>query len=103
MCQECGCGIGGEVKIGGRPASAAHSHSTHHGDGHSHEHGGGGAPHSHAHDDATAFPPGRQTVAVQRGLLEKNERLAERNRGFFRAKKLLVLNVLSSPGSGKTP
>jgi hydrogenase nickel incorporation protein HypB len=35
-------------------------------------------------------------------LLEKNERLAERNRGYFRAKNLLVLNVLSSPGSGKT-
>jgi hydrogenase nickel incorporation protein HypB len=35
-------------------------------------------------------------------LLEKNERLAERNRGFFRAKGLLVLNVVSSPGSGKT-
>lgn len=34
--------------------------------------------------------------------MEKNDRLAERNRGFFKAKKLLVLNVLSSPGSGKT-
>jgi hydrogenase nickel incorporation protein HypB len=34
--------------------------------------------------------------------LEKNDRLAERNRGFFEAKRLLVLNVLSSPGSGKT-
>jgi hydrogenase nickel incorporation protein HypB len=32
----------------------------------------------------------------------KNDRLAERNRGYFRAKNLLVLNVLSSPGSGKT-
>lgn len=28
--------------------------------------------------------------------------MAEQNRGFFKAKKLLVLNVLSSPGSGKT-
>lgn len=28
--------------------------------------------------------------------------MAERNRGFFQARKLLVLNVLSSPGSGKT-
>jgi len=28
--------------------------------------------------------------------------LAERNRGFFEAKGLLTLNVLSSPGSGKT-
>ena len=34
--------------------------------------------------------------------MEKNDRLAERNRGFFRAKKLLVLNIVSSPGSGKT-
>ncbi len=28
--------------------------------------------------------------------------MSERNRGFFRALDLLVLNVLSSPGSGKT-
>ena len=28
--------------------------------------------------------------------------MAERNRGFFLARKLLVLNILSSPGSGKT-
>ena len=34
--------------------------------------------------------------------MEKNDRLAERNRGFFHARGLLVLNVLSSPGSGKT-
>jgi len=34
--------------------------------------------------------------------MEKNDRLAERNRGFFKAKNLLVLNVVSSPGSGKT-
>ena len=41
-------------------------------------------------------------MTLQRSLLEKNDRLAEQNRGFFRAKKLLVLNVVSSPGSGKT-
>jgi hydrogenase nickel incorporation protein HypB len=41
-------------------------------------------------------------VSLNRSLLEKNDRLAERNRGFFRAKQLLVLNVVSSPGSGKT-
>ncbi|MFH0795392.1 MAG: hydrogenase nickel incorporation protein HypB, partial [bacterium] len=28
--------------------------------------------------------------------------LAERNRGYFKAKKVLCLNILSSPGSGKT-
>ncbi len=35
-------------------------------------------------------------------VLSANDRLAERNRGFFQAKKLPALNVLSSPGSGKT-
>ena len=39
---------------------------------------------------------------MRHAILEKNDRLAERNRGFFRARGLLVINVLSSPGSGKT-
>ena len=88
MCKECGCGTGGgDVKIG------AHSHEPehhHHGHGHSHEH----HDHGHAH--------GKHTVNLNRSLMEKNALLAERNRGFFHAKKLLVLNVVSSPGSGKT-
>jgi hydrogenase nickel incorporation protein HypB len=41
-------------------------------------------------------------VQVRRAILEKNDRLAERNRGFFRARGVLTLNVVSSPGSGKT-
>jgi hydrogenase nickel incorporation protein HypB len=41
-------------------------------------------------------------LEVRQAILEKNDRLAERNRGFFHARGLLVLNVLSSPGSGKT-
>ena len=39
---------------------------------------------------------------VHRAILSKNDRLAERNRGDFEARGLCVLNVLSSPGSGKT-
>jgi hydrogenase nickel incorporation protein HypB len=39
---------------------------------------------------------------VRQAILSENDRLAERNRGFFRARGLLALNVLSSPGSGKT-
>ncbi len=35
-------------------------------------------------------------------VLDANDRLAERNRGFFAAKNLLVINVFSSPGAGKT-
>ncbi len=39
---------------------------------------------------------------MREAILDQNDRLAERNRGFFHARGLLVLNVLSSPGSGKT-
>ena len=94
MCKECGCGLGGDVKVGGQAKEHGHDHDQHHHDhdsGHHHEHEHG---HGHGH--------GPQTVTLQRSLMEKNDRLAERNRGFFRAKKLLVLNVVSSPGSGKT-
>jgi hydrogenase nickel incorporation protein HypB len=87
MCQECGCGSGGgDVQIGAHP----HDHEPHHG----HERGHGDHDHGHGH--------GKQTLNLNRSLMEKNTLLAERNRGFFRAKKLLVLNVVSSPGSGKT-
>jgi hydrogenase nickel incorporation protein HypB len=89
MCKECGCGLGGDVNIGG--------HAHEHGHDHHHDHG-----HEHHHDHQPEPGHGRQTVTLQRSLLEKNDRLAEQNRGFFRAKNLLVLNVVSSPGSGKT-
>jgi len=92
MCQECGCGLGGDVKIGGH----AHDHGQDHGHSHGHGH-----EHHHHHPEPD-HGPGGQTVTLQRSLLEKNDRWAEQNRGFFRAKKLLVLNLVSSPGSGKT-
>jgi len=89
MCKECGCGLGGgDVKIGGH----SHEHEHHHGHSHGHEH--------HHHDHGHSHAPFK--LDLNRSLMEKNDRLAERNRGFFKAKKLLVLNVVSSPGSGKT-
>lgn len=92
MCKECGCGTGGEVQIGNLTASS--------GDPANH---GAGQPHDHFHPHphpAPALP--HRVVPLVRAVLEKNDRLAERNRGFFRAKRLLVMNVLSAPGSGKT-
>jgi hydrogenase nickel incorporation protein HypB len=87
MCKDCGCGLGGgKVQVGGH-GGQQHDHDHGHGHGHEHDHG-----HSH----------GGKTLDLNRSLMEKNDRLAERNRGFFKAKKLLVLNVVSSPGSGKT-
>ena len=89
MCKECGCGLGGDVHIGGAPMHR-------HGHEHAHDH-----PHDHTHRQSHDSSP-HQILNLTAGLLDKNARAAERNRGFFAAKKLLVLNLLSSPGSGKT-
>lgn len=123
MCNDCGCGLPGEkpAGVGAHHSGPAHEHGHGHEHEHDHEHGPGhhhghdhSHPHRHPHTHAEAHAePGhdaaspaeneaRRTVEVRRAILEKNERLAERNRGFFRARGLLVLNFLSSPGSGKT-
>lgn len=41
-------------------------------------------------------------VPVVRDILEANERLAEDNRRIFRQAGLLVINLMSGPGAGKT-
>lgn len=44
----------------------------------------------------------RRIIAVEKAVLAKNDRMAEMNRAEFHRRGILVLNVLSSPGSGKT-
>lgn len=41
-------------------------------------------------------------VTIERKVLEKNDQIAERNRRFFRDRGIFVLNLVSSPGAGKT-
>jgi len=43
-----------------------------------------------------------KSVDVRIPLLEKNDILAERNRGYFLGRGLVALNLVSSPGAGKT-
>ncbi len=57
---------------------------------HDHEH-----PHDHGEQD-------RRVLEVRQSLLSRNDRLAERNRGMFMAREVTALNLMSSPGSGKT-
>ena len=126
MCKECGCGLPGETPAGisagrepqahsGHPHAHEHDHSHgpdhEHGDHqhHSHEHDHPLPGHEHPHEHSHSHSPAqegevepRRTVELRQAILEKNDRLAERNRGFFHARGLLVLNVLSAPGSGKT-
>ena len=41
-------------------------------------------------------------IPVVRDILEVNDRIANEHRGLFRRNNLLVLNLMSSPGAGKT-
>ena len=41
-------------------------------------------------------------ITVERKVLEKNDAIAEQNRQKFKDKNLYSINLLSSPGSGKT-
>ncbi|RPI06210.1 MAG: hydrogenase accessory protein HypB [Ignavibacteriae bacterium] len=41
-------------------------------------------------------------ITVERKVLEKNDELAAKNRTVFEAHGLFVINLVSSPGSGKT-
>ncbi len=52
--------------------------------------------HHHHHE------PAAKTVRIEENLLAKNDRLAAKNRALFSEKGLFVLNLVSSPGSGKT-
>ena len=81
-----------------------HGPGHHHGEDHEHAHS---HPHQHTHSHSHAHEDlddhvHQRTLEIREAILAKNDRLAERNRGFFEAHGLLVLNVLSSPGSGKT-
>jgi hydrogenase nickel incorporation protein HypB len=41
-------------------------------------------------------------VSVVKNILEANERIAQENRAIFDEKNLVVFNLMSSPGAGKT-
>jgi hydrogenase nickel incorporation protein HypB len=41
-------------------------------------------------------------ITVERKVLEKNDEIARRNRALFQERGLFVINLVSSPGSGKT-
>ena len=103
MCDTCGCGQPDDAvvirKPGGDRVSAhshshdhTHSHDHHHHDDGSHHHRGDGSHHHHSD----------RHIQVEQDVLQKNNLLAERNRGYFEAKGLVALNLVSSPGSGKT-
>jgi hydrogenase nickel incorporation protein HypB len=95
MCTTCGC-TQPEEAVTIQTMEEGHSHHHH---GHADNHDG---HHHHHHTHPEAHSHGKTVVELERDILHKNNLLAERNRGFFEAKNLLALNLVSSPGSGKT-
>ena len=41
-------------------------------------------------------------ITIERKVLEKNDQIAQKNRDDFSSNKVFTINVVSSPGSGKT-
>ena len=106
MCDSCGCdGSKDEIKfhkLGNEKFHIAeheqvhehggvkhiHSHSTDKKHHHEHDH-----KHDHLHE---------KEFHIGQSVMQKNDLIAERNRGYFEAKNIFTLNLVSSPGSGKT-
>lgn len=107
MCDTCGCGQPDNGITMKKPGDDAHDHHTHQhthigSDGHEYVHG-------HDHDHEGVHPEGNghehshsKEILIGQDIMVKNNMLAERNRGYFDAKKIFALNLVSSPGSGKT-
>lgn len=93
MCGTCGCSNENQITIK-KPGDKhhhhhdGHHHHHHHDDDHSHDH-------SHDHHHKTI-------IEVEKDILYQNNVNAARNRGFFEAKNIFAINLVSSPGSGKT-
>merc|ERR1711879_1064851 len=88
-CQDCGCSI------------TDHHHHDH---DHSHEHSHESASHQAAHETLHHNPQlnDAKTVSVIKKILDKNDHEATHNRAHFEGHKVLGINLMSSPGSGKT-
>jgi hydrogenase nickel incorporation protein HypB len=113
MCTVCGCGEG-EPRPEGQPDAHSHDHDQ----GHDHDHAHGHVhPHgleAHSHDNHThdygmgaagVHAPGlsqSRLVRIEEDILGKNNRYAAANRRWFTERAILALNLVSSPGSGKT-
>ena len=71
-----------------------------HHDGSRHSH-----PHTHGQGEGMGIATqksGTREIKVVRRVLDVNEKMAAQNRKMFAEKGIFVLNVMSSPGSGKT-
>lgn len=124
MCETCGCGQPDDhitIRKPGEEDNFKHNHEFKH--EHNHEFDDGIHKHSHHHKFKHSHNPGDpdhmhefehehydhdhdhkhgHEIKIEQDIMQKNDKLAERNRGYFEAKNIFALNLVSSPGSGKT-
>jgi hydrogenase nickel incorporation protein HypB len=112
MCETCGCGKPGEFKVHDPSHSSHHEHNHDHDSEHSHDHEHDhwhdhDHPHDHDHNhnhdhDHDYDKHQKRVIDLNIDVLSENNNLAKLNRRFFEGRKVLCLNLVSSPGSGKT-
>lgn len=88
MCGTCGCGEENHITYT-IPGKKGHFHDNHH---HHHDHN-----EDHDHSNTVS-----KELQLEIDVLAKNNLKAEHNRGYFDALNILAINLVSSPGSGKT-
>lgn len=97
MCENCGCGEGSGYTII-NPGNHSHEHVDGiHSHDKTHDH-----THPHIHDHEHTHDHDHKRINIETDVLHQNNLIAQRNRGFFEAKNITCLNLVSSPGSGKT-
>ena len=115
MCGTCGCGSeenGVTIQNPKDVKAHEHHHDEHfHSHAHSHEHHHDGHTHSHEHSHSHDHEHGhshthdhhhKTVIDLEQDILQHNDVMAARNKGYFEAKGIFALNLVSSPGSGKT-
>jgi hydrogenase nickel incorporation protein HypB len=121
MCADCGCSDGAKATVTNvrtgkvtelwrslvthlHDAGHIHDHSLDHTHGHTHGPGGHNHDHTHNHTHDHGHDGGHShgVVDLQQSILQKNDTLAARNRAWLAGREVLMLNLVSSPGSGKT-
>lgn len=104
MCETCGCGNSEGFKIHDPHHTPNHENDHFHEHDHEHDHSGFHShDHSHGNDQHHSHEHSHQKVInLNIDILSSNNIIAGMNRRFFEGRKVLCLNMVSSPGSGKT-
>jgi hydrogenase nickel incorporation protein HypB len=74
-----------------------HDHDEHDHDEHDHEHS-----HNQEHGDHSGYTTGSERIEVLEAIFAENDNRAAINRKAFESNGIRALNLMSSPGSGKT-